>query len=263
MKLVLQNFMAIHGKYRVIKMDENEIRGKVRERYAKIAQSDSCCEPTTTVKVQEVSESIGYTKEELKSIPNGANIGQGCGNPIAHASIRLGEVVVDLGSGTGIDCFLAAQKVGKSGKVIGVDMTPVMLEKARKFAKDENFDNVEFRLGEIEHLPIADNTADLIISNCVIVLVPDKSQTFKEIFRVLKPGGRMIVSDLVLEKELPDHIKNNPDYFKNNPVPLLLDDYLKTIRAAGLEQIEHIVNYSQKQKEVDIASINVNAVKPN
>src|SRR4030043_455328 len=176
-------------------MKETEIRKAVREGYAQVAkQSGSCCASKSTCccgasVAETVSRSIGYSEEELGSVPEGANLGLGCGNPVAMASLKKGETVVDLGSGGGLDCFLAANKVGEKGKVIGVDMTPEMLDKARENLEKSKHKNVEFRLGEIENLPVADNTADAIISNCVINLSPNKKQVFEDAFRVLKPGA--------------------------------------------------------------------------
>jgi SAM-dependent methyltransferase len=182
---------------------------------------------------------MGYTKEELDTLPEGADLGLGCGNPTALASIKEGETVVDLGSGAGIDCFLAAKKVGDTGKVIGIDMTPEMLDKARGNAKNGNIENVEFRLGEIDNLPVADNTADLVISNCVINLAPDKKKVFDEAFRVLKPGGRVMISDIVLLGELPEGIRSSMDaYIGCVSGAIHKDDYLQTIKDAGFKDVE-------------------------
>jgi SAM-dependent methyltransferase len=188
---------------------------------------------------KEISSNIGYSKEDLDKVPEGSNLGLGCGNPIAMASLTKGEVVLDLGSGAGFDCFLAAEKVGPEGKVIGVDMTPEMLEKARENAQKGSFSNVEFRLGEIENLPVADGAVDIIISNCVINLVPDKDRVFSEAFRVLKPGGRIMVSDIVLTKELPDFIKENmAAYVGCISGAIIKDDYLNAIKKAGFKDVE-------------------------
>ncbi|MCK5548080.1 MAG: arsenite methyltransferase, partial [Thermoplasmata archaeon] len=181
----------------------------------------------------------GYSEQELGSIPKGADLGLGCGNPTALASLKAGETVLDLGSGGGFDCFLAARQVGETGKVIGVDMTPEMLEKARLNAKKGGYDNVEFRLGEIENLPAADNSVDVVISNCVINLAPDKGKVFREAFRVLKPGGRLMVSDMVLLKELPDSIKNSIQaYIGCLSGAMMKDDYLEAIKAAGFHEVD-------------------------
>ena len=226
------------------KKDE-AIKKSVRERYGQIAKSGKkpttssqscCCGPEPA---GEMSTLIGYSPEELHELPEGADLGLGCGNPIALASLRKGEVVLDLGSGAGIDCFLAAKRVGKTGKVIGVDMTHEMLEKARANAEKGKFANVEFRLGEIENLPVADNNVDVVISNCVINLAPDKKRVFEEAFRVLKPGGRLMVSDIVLLKKLPDSVRRSvAAYTACVSGALLKEDYLRAIRSAGFEQVE-------------------------
>lgn len=195
-----------------------DVRDKVREGYSAIAKSEktsccgpsSCCSADATVSADQLAQIIGYSPEDLVSLPEGANMGLSCGNPVALASLKPGEVVVDLGSGGGFDIFIAGHKVGPTGRAIGIDMTPEMLSKARRniavYQQQTGWDNVEFRLGEIEHLPLADNSVDVIISNCVINLSPQKSQVWKEIARVLRPGGRVSVSDMALVKPLPPAI---------------------------------------------------------
>jgi len=227
-----------------LKMRKARIKKVVREGYAKIAkQGSSCCVPVnsccgSTDLAQDISQKIGYTEEELKTVPEGANLGLGCGNPVALASLREGETVLDLGSGAGFDCFLAANKVGENGRVIGVDMTPEMIEKARENAEEGDYRNVEFRLGEIENLPVADNSVDIVISNCVINLSPDKRRVFMEAFRVLKPGGRLMVSDMVLLKELPDFIKNSIEaYIGCLSGAIMKDEYTEAIKAAGFQEV--------------------------
>jgi len=224
-------------------MDKEEIRKVVRKGYAKIAKQDSsCCAPVksccgNTDLAQDISKNIGYTEEELKSVPEGANLGLGCGNPVALASLKEGETVLDLGSGAGFDCFLAATRVGDKGRVIGVDMTPEMLEKARENARKINSANVEFRLGEIENLPVADSSVDVVISNCVINLSPEKRRVFTETFRVLRPGGRLMVSDIVLLKELPVEIRNSvAAYVGCLAGAITKKEYLEAIQTAGFEE---------------------------
>jgi len=211
------------------------IRQAVRERYGQIANANtpaqgvnimgsccgespaatgksaagSCCGSGSDVTSEQMSALMGYSKQDLASAPEGANMGLGCGNPVALASLQPGETVVDLGSGGGFDCFLAAKQVGKTGQVIGIDMTPDMISKARTNAAKIGADNVDFRLGEIEHLPVADDTADIIMSNCVINLSPDKLSVFREAYRILKPGGRLAISDILAIGALPDEIRQN------------------------------------------------------
>lgn len=214
-------------------MEEEKIKKMVRGGYAKIAKVENCCcNP-------EISKKIGYTKKELQSVPKGADFSLGCGNPIALASLKDGETVLDLGSGAGLDCFLAANIVGEKGNVIGVDMTPEMIDKARENCRKGNYNNVEFRLGEIENLPVADNTADVIISNCVINLSPNKKRVFEEAFRTLKLGGRLMISDIVLLKELPETVKKSVQaYIGCLSGAVMKDKYIKLIKDAGFQDVK-------------------------
>lgn len=236
-------------------MKKNEIRKTVRESYAKVAKRGSCCAPQQsccgTDTAAAVGKRIGYGEEELKSVPEGSNLGLGCGNPVALASLKEGDTVLDLGSGAGFDCFLAAKKVGETGTIIGVDMTPEMIEKARENTQKGDYGNIEFRLGEIEHLPAADNSVDAVISNCVINLSVDKKQVFREAFRVLKPGGRLMVSDLVLYKELPEFVRNSKKAYAGCVAGALLkDDYIDAVKAAGFADVKVL---DEKTYAADIA----------
>jgi len=239
-------------------MKDTEIRQSVREGYGKIARESgasccgtnsqtSCCGPKNKASccgsngqqsAADISRNLGYSDEDINSVPDGANLGLGCGNPLALASLNEGETVLDLGSGAGFDCFLAANKVGKRGKVIGVDMTPELLERARENARQNHYTNVEFRMGEIENLPVADNTVDVIISNCVINLSVDKDRVFKEAYRVLKPGGRLMVSDIVLEKALPEVVRQSITAYIGCVAGAMLErDYLGAIENAGFQDV--------------------------
>jgi len=229
-------------------MEEENVKKVVRNAYARVAKREtslptlksSCCGASPDL-ARDVSRAIGYKEEELASVPEGANLGLGCGNPTALASLKAGETVLDLGSGAGFDCFLAANAVGPDGTVIGVDMTPEMIDKARANARKGGYQNVDFRLGELEHLPVADATIDVMISNCVINLAPDKAAVFEEAFRVLKPGGRFSVSDMVLLKELPPALRDSAaGYVGCISGAVMKDAYLETVRAAGFTDV-HVV----------------------
>jgi arsenite methyltransferase len=225
-------------------MKEDEIKKMVREGYGQIAsQGGSCCLPQASccggvTSFEDLSRKIGYSEEELKAAPEGANLGLGCGNPLALASLKEGEIVLDLGSGGGFDCFLAAKQVGETGRVIGIDMTPEMIERARENARKGGFPNTEFRLGEIENLPVSDGFVDIIISNCVINLSPDKPRVFREAFRVLKPGGRLMISDIVLLKPLPEAVlKSVGAYLACVSGAILKNEYLSAIQESGFEKV--------------------------
>jgi len=228
---------------------DTDIKKQVRNRYARAAKTSSscgcgsapspCCGGQPDWDQAKASKMVGYSPEELAAIPDDANLGLGCGNPTALAGLKPGETVLDLGSGAGIDCFLAAKKVGPAGRVIGVDMTPEMIDRARENARKNGAANVEFRLGEIENLPAADGSVDVIISNCVINLSTDKPRVFREAFRVLRPGGRMMVSDLVLQKPLPQAIRESIEaYVACIAGAMVKDDYLGAIREAGFTAVD-------------------------
>jgi SAM-dependent methyltransferase len=223
-------------------MKDIEIKSYVKERYGGIARSgggcgcgSGCCGPAPADTIAKV---IGYSEDELAAVPKGANLGLGCGNPTAIAALKPGETVLDLGSGAGFDAFLAARQVGPTGKVIGVDMTPDMLSKARENAVKGNVTNVEFRQGEIETLPVDSGTVDTIISNCVINLSPDKPAVFAEAFRVLKPGGRIAVSDIVLTEALPEYVRDSMAAYTACVAGAILKvEYLDAIRDAGFKNV--------------------------
>jgi arsenite methyltransferase len=226
-------------------MTKESIRKHVRETYAQVAKEhSSCCGPASSCcgssrSAKSIAENMGYSGEDLAAVPVDANLGLGCGNPVAFSFLEVGETVLDLGSGAGFDCFLAAQKVGATGRVIGVDMTPEMVAKARENAEKGGYANVEFRLGEIEHLPVADNSVDVIISNCVINLSIDKAQVFGEAFRVLKPKGRLMVSDIMLLKPLPEFLEQSiVAYVGCVAGALQKQEYLQTVRSAGFHQVK-------------------------
>lgn len=257
-------------------MAKKDIKKIVRDGYAKIAKqggsccsTDSCCGSANPA--QDISRSVGYSEDEINAVPEGANLGLGCGNPVAMASLKQGDVVLDLGSGAGFDAFLAAQRVGKKGHVIGVDMTKEMVEKARANAEKNGYSNAEFRLGEIENLPVEDNSVDVVISNCVINLSPDKKSVFEEAFRVLKSGGRLMVSDLVLVKELPGAVKESVEaYVGCLAGAVKKDEYLRFIKQAGFQDITVISESSYpadatfdnfEDAQNAIVSIKVSAIK--
>jgi arsenite methyltransferase len=249
--------------------DPNQTREIVREKYRTLAEAGtSCC---TGCGCGEPSlEQIGYTADQTGAIPEGANLGLGCGNPLAFADARPGETVLDLGSGAGIDAFLASRAVGDGGRVIGVDMTPAMVDRARRNTESGSYSNVEFRIGEIEHLPVADSSVDAIISNCVINLSPDKAQVFREAFRVLRGGGRMVVSDLVWLETPPDEIRASVEARVGCVAGASLkDDYLSLIRSAGFENIEVLAQDGyggagccEGDTANAVASVKVRAYKP-
>jgi arsenite methyltransferase len=245
-------------------MSDEGIRKTVRERYgARAKAGTSCCGTSRSCcgsqgSPDSVSQAIGYSEEQLSAIPEGADLGLGCGNPTALASLKEGETVLDLGSGAGIDCFLAAQAVGPSGRAIGVDMTAEMVERARENARKNGIENVEFRLGEIEHLPVADGLVDVVISNCVVNLSPDKPQVFRDAFRALKPGGRMFLSDIVLLKPLPEEVKTSIEAYVGCVAGASMKaDYLAAIEAAGFRDVEVLKDVSADAAFSDCAEAKI------
>ena len=261
----------------------DEIRNNVRDSYSKVAEANnegdccgvasSCCGVSDDDKINQlISTRLGYSEADLINVPEGADMGLGCGNPNVLAALQAGEIVVDLGSGGGFDAFLAANEVGNTGKVIGVDMTPEMISKARNNAQKANYNNVEFRLGEIEHLPVADNSVDTIMSNCVINLSPNKQQVFNDAYRILKAGGRLAISDVVSSTELPDEIKNNNQlYSACVSGASTIEDLKQMMQQAGFKNIkiepkdesrEFIKDWAPGSKIEDyVVSANIQATK--
>jgi ubiquinone/menaquinone biosynthesis C-methylase UbiE len=271
-----------------------DTRDAVREAYGKIATTKtSCCSSSSSVccplEPDKLAEIIGYKKSDLDLLPEGANLGLSCGNPSAIAELKEGERVLDLGSGAGFDAFIVANKVGNTGCVIGVDMTPSMISKARrnafKFAEKSGLSNIEFRLGEIEHLPVEDESIDVIISNCVINLSPDKPQTWRDAYRVLKPGGRVAVSDLALKQSLPEKLRQSLDaYVGCMAGASLIPDIERMLKDAGFTGLELTEQDAYTKTEIDwsdplyrkiiellpegshisdyVVSLNIKAVKP-
>ncbi len=266
------------------RLEADAVRQRVRDDYGSVAKAEaageaegiagSCCGVSDDSQINTlISTRLGYSEDDLAAVPKGADMGLGCGNPRAIASLREGEVVVDLGSGGGFDCFLAAPEVGPTGTVIGIDMTPDMISKARGNASKGKFTTVEFRLGEIEHMPVADNTADVIISNCVINLSPDKSAVFREAFRILKPGGRLAISDVVATAELPEEMRNDKELFSGCMAGAMHIDQLKHVIAeAGFADVriepkdesrEFIRDWAPERNVTDyVVSATIEGVKP-
>jgi SAM-dependent methyltransferase len=212
--------------------DPERVREMVQQGYTRVV------EEVDASRAADVSKRLGYSDDELQVVPEGANLGVGCGNPTAIDALRPGETVLDLGSGAGMDAFLAAHQVGPSGHVIGVDMTEAMLEKARENARKTGVENVEFRKGRIEELPVEDESVDVILSNCVINLSPEKDRVYREAFRVLRPGGRLMISDVVLERPLPQAVLDSVDaYLGCVGGASLRDEYLETVRKAGFAEV--------------------------
>jgi len=263
--------------------EEEILRQSVRERYGALAHEKGagCCgESESSCGASSPGSSpheagVGcctadYTDSELASVPEGSNLGLGCGNPSQLVSLRPGEVVLDLGSGAGVDCFLAASRVGPSGRVIGVDMTPEMISRARDLARSSGRTNVEFRLGEIEHLPVPDASVDVVLSNCVINLVVDKAQVYREAFRVLRPGGRLAVADVLATRPISNEMRNDPERWAScSSGALSRDEVVERLRSAGFESIEVTVHGKdpvpeslRSQGELGVVAGEVHATKP-
>lgn len=257
----------------VDRLDGDAIRQAVKDQYGKVVSGCGCGDGCCIASTPDMSGLMGYSDAEMKSVPEGANLGLGCGNPHVFASLKAGETVLDLGSGAGFDCFIAAEKVGRNGHVIGVDMTPEMISKARANALKGGFENVDFRFGEIEKLPVDNNSVDVVISNCVINLSPDKQEVFNETFRVLKPGGRIVVSDIVAIAELPETTKHDIALYTGciagaSPIP----EIKKMLHNSGFKEIE-IIPKDESRKFIKewapgnnisdyVVSAIINAIKP-
>lgn len=248
-----------------------KIKKIVKEKYSNIAaKGSSCCDSSNSccknnIPLNIISKKIGYRKKDFNIVPKEANLGLGCGTPVKYAKLKKGEIVLDLGSGAGFDCFLASKQVGEKGKVIGVDMTPEMIKKARKNASKGNYKNIIFKLGDIENLPIKNNSIDVVISNCVINLAPDKEKVFREIYRVLKNNGRMIISDIVLLKKLPQKLKESMDaYISCIAGAMLKNDYINLIKSIGYKKVKILQKFdfsSDNKGKKNISSITVLVLK--
>ncbi len=250
-------------------MSKQDLKEVIKDRYGKIARGEEtfCC-PTCGPTTTDQCLAVGYTAEELRLVPELSILGVGCGNPTALADLKAGETVLDLGSGAGIDVFLAARKVGEQGRVIGVDMTEDMVAKGRQLAREHDFGNVEFRLGEIEHLPLDAETVDVAISNCVINLTADKLASYREIFRVLKPGGRILISDMVTSEDLPEDVRANAAAWADCLAGAMeREAYLETIRRAGFAAVTVVSESAYAAPEMDerlrgkIISVKVRGLK--